>query len=80
MASQVPRQIKTTIGLNLKAARDAQGLTQREVAHALGIDSFQVSRWELGKVRPSDETLVRLAEVLGLDYAEFFSPPMEEAA
>jgi transcriptional regulator with XRE-family HTH domain len=80
MASQVPRQIKTTIGRNLKAARDERGLTQREVAHALGIDAFQVSRWELGKVRPSDETLIRLADVLGLDYVSFFSPPMEEAA
>jgi transcriptional regulator with XRE-family HTH domain len=80
MASQVPRQIKTTIGLNLRAARVSRSLTQRQLAQALDTDAFQVSRWERGAVRPSDTTLVRLGEVLGLDYAEFFSPPMEEAA
>lgn len=79
MASQAPRQIKTTIGLNLKAARQTRGLTQREVAKALDTDAFQVSRWERGAVRPSDATLVRLGDVLGLDYPSFFISDQEAA-
>jgi transcriptional regulator with XRE-family HTH domain len=80
MASQAPRQLKTRIGLNIKAGRKAKGLTQRELAQALETDAFQVSRWELGKVRPTDSTLVRIADELGLDFATFFAPPMEDAA
>ena len=80
MPSQAPRQIKTTIGLNIQAARKAKHLTQRELAQALDTDAFQVSRWELGKVRPADETLLRLGDALGLDYAEFFIEPEREAA
>ena len=77
MASQAPRQIKTTIGLNLKAARKAKGLTQRELAQAVDTDAFQVSRWERGSVRPTDSTLVRLGQELDVDYGWFFT---QEAA
>lgn len=79
MASQAPKQIKTTIGLNIKAGREAKGLTQRQLAEALDTDPFQVSRWERGKVRPHDWTLVEIADVLAVDYAAFFTP-IEEAA
>jgi transcriptional regulator with XRE-family HTH domain len=72
MPSQAPRQIKTTIGQNLSAARRAKHLTQRELARVLDTDAFQVSRWERGIVRPGDSTLARLAEALGVDYVWFF--------
>jgi transcriptional regulator with XRE-family HTH domain len=80
MPSQAPRQIKTIIGLNLSAARQARGLTQRELAQALDTDAFQVSRWERGTNRPSDVTLMRLAEALGVEYVSFFIDPAEKAA
>lgn len=80
MPRQGTRQIKTIIGLNLRAARQSKRLTQRELAQLLDTDAFQVSRWERGTVRPSDATLVRLGEALGVDYAEFFVPRMEKAA
>lgn len=69
MKRQAATQLKTTIGLNLRAARTAQHLTQRELAQALDTDAFQVSRWEVGRIRPSDATLIRMAEVLGVEYA-----------
>lgn len=80
MASQAPRQIKTIVGLNLRAARKAKQLTQRDLAQLLDTDAFQVSRWERGVVRPGDATLVRLGEALGMDYASFFTEPQREAA
>lgn len=73
MSRQGSPQIKTIVGLNLRAARDAKRLTQREVAEAIGTEGFQVSRWEKGRVRPSDATLIRLAEALDVsDWTWFF--------
>lgn len=66
MSRQATPQIKTTVGLNIRAARDAKHLTQRQVAEAIGTEGFQVSRWEKGRVRPSDMTLIRLAEALDI--------------
>ena len=44
--------------------RRSVGLTQEELAHALGITVGTVSRWEKGRFRPS-----RLARTLLLDFA-----------
>lgn len=80
MPSQAPRQIKTIIGQNLGAARKAKRLTQRQLAQALDTDAFQVSRWERGIVRPTDTTLVRLAEALGVEFVWFFTEHETKAA
>lgn len=72
MSRQGTPQIKTIVGRNLRAARDAKGLTQREVAQAIGTEGFQVSRWEKGRVRPNDVTLARLAEALDVEFVWFF--------
>lgn len=79
MKRQAAPQLKTTIGLNLRSARTAKHLTQREVAQALDTDAFQISRWEVGRIRPSDATLIRLADVLDVDYAWLLTP-QEQAA
>lgn len=73
MPSQAPRQIKTIIGQNLSAARQAKGLTQRELANAIDTDPFQVSRWERGTNRPADATLARLADALDIEFVQFFN-------
>lgn len=80
MSRQAPRHIPTIIGTNLKTVRLQRGLMQRDIARALDIDSFQVSRWERGKHRPSDETLFALADVLEVDVATFFAETSGELA
>jgi transcriptional regulator with XRE-family HTH domain len=80
MPSQVPRQIKTTVGLNLQEARRAKRLTQRNLAQLIDTDAFQVSRWERGAIRPTDATLVRLAEALDVEFAWFFTEREPKAA
>jgi transcriptional regulator with XRE-family HTH domain len=80
MPSQAPRQIKTTVGLNLSVARRAKRLTPRELAQLIDTDAFQVSRWERGVVRPTDVTLARLAEALGVEFAWFFTDHGTRAA
>lgn len=76
MASQVSRQI----GANIRKARKAAGLTQRQLAERIGTDSFQVSRWERGANRPQYETLAALAAALGLTPTAFYAEPDEAAA
>lgn len=43
------------------SAREKAGLTQDEVAKALGIDQSAVSQWETGKTAPRAGLLVKLA-------------------
>lgn len=52
MSTQIRHQILATVGANLKAARDARGMTQKEVGDALGVTNRDVSRWENGRVEP----------------------------
>lgn len=58
------RHIRTIVGDNVKAAREAAGLTQRQLAERLDIDAMSVSRWERGVVLPSVESVASLAQVL----------------
>jgi len=54
----------------LKAARKARKLTQLKVAELIGVTSSSVTQWETGKTVPTDENLLRLAEVYGLTVEE----------
>jgi transcriptional regulator with XRE-family HTH domain len=53
------------IGANLRALRQAAGLTQEQLAHASGVHMTEVSRIEAGKRDPRISTLLRLARALG---------------
>ncbi len=52
------------LGGVIRYLRQQLGMTQEELAQALGITVGTVSRWEKGRFRPS-----RLARVLILDFA-----------
>ena len=54
------------LGRILKAARQARGMSQLEVAHAVGIDPAHVTYLEADQRHPSLPVLSRLVEVLGL--------------
>lgn len=64
MTSGATRQLATTIGSNLRAARADLGLTQREVGAAVEASEMQVSKWERGQHRPSPGYEMRLADFL----------------
>lgn len=55
---------------NIKARRKALGLTQKEVADALGINSVNVSDWERGKGMPEASRLPALAKRLETSVSE----------
>ena len=52
--------------LNIKDIRTRKGLTQSEVASALGVSSVVYSRYENGKRQPSIDTLVQMADIFGV--------------
>ena len=64
MDTQVRYQVLTTVGRNLKAARTARGLTQKQVGDELGVTNRDVSRWENGKVEPGAYNRHMLGELL----------------
>jgi transcriptional regulator with XRE-family HTH domain len=59
----VAREETPTVGARLRAARRGAGLTQKQLAQALGVDSITVSRWERGVTSPSLPRLGRIAEL-----------------
>lgn len=64
MTISARRHIASTIGSNIRARREALGMTQRDLAKKLDTNEMAISRWELGKHRPSAEHEVKLADAL----------------
>jgi transcriptional regulator with XRE-family HTH domain len=58
-----------TLGGELRARREAAGLTRAGLAGAAGTRPVLVGRWERGEALPTPEQVARLAEVLELDPA-----------
>lgn len=52
--------------MNIKDIRIRKGLTQSEVASALGVSSVVYSRYENGKRQPSIDTLIQMADIFGV--------------
>ena len=61
-----------TFGQVIRERRRQLDLTQEEVARRIKTSTPYVGHLESGKRHPSDETLKRVAEVLGLDRRELF--------
>ena len=53
------------LGERVRFARRGAGLTQKQFAEALGVESITVSRWERGVTTPSLWRLQRVAELTG---------------
>ena len=51
----------------IRAVRIAAGMTQQQLADALGVAQQSVTRWETGEREPRVSTLKRIAAVLGCD-------------
>jgi len=53
------------LGLQYIEARQARGLTQRQLSEITGVTQADISRIERGAGNPTEATLQRLAEALG---------------
>ena len=56
---------KLDIGMKLKLARVAAGMSQKELAEKLGISYGMITRYESGFMNPSYKVLTSFGEILG---------------
>lgn len=56
-----------TLGELLKAARTAKGMTQKQVAEAVGIQLNHYQHFEYSKRVPSTENMIKLIKTLDLN-------------
>jgi len=63
-------EIRETFARNLRRMRQAQGLSQEELAYKAEIDRTYVSSLERAVYSPSIEVVDKLAKALGTDAAE----------
>jgi transcriptional regulator with XRE-family HTH domain len=59
-------QAAMPLGERIRQLRKEAGLSQAELADKIGADPGRVSRYEAGRITPSAEALVRLAETLNI--------------
>lgn len=59
------------IGSNIHMVRVAAGISQTELANRVGSNKSAISRYENGLQKPSLDTLMRVADALGVDVVDF---------
>lgn len=59
-----------TFGENLKKERQLAGLTQGDLAQAIGVKQQQVSQWECDKVEPTLYNIIAIVRVLGITFED----------
>lgn len=59
-----PRPNRNTSNSPIAQRRIALGMTQKQLAEAVGCSPKDICRWELGKCEPRINSLLRLAEAL----------------
>lgn len=59
-----------TTGQRIRAARKAANMTQAELAQKLGIPFQSISQWERDIRNPKKETLIRIADALGVSISD----------
>ena len=63
------------MGGRLRTARRTAGLTQKQLAEQLGVESITVSRWERGVTTPSLPRLRRIAELTETTVSDLVRAP-----
>lgn len=53
-----------SISENIKSARKNAGLTQKQLADAIGVYQKDISRWEKGERTPAAESIKELCQTL----------------
>jgi transcriptional regulator with XRE-family HTH domain len=68
-------KLREVLAQNLKAFRQAQGLSQEELAHRAGIDRTYVSSLERCVYGATIDVIERVAAVFGVDPVELLKRP-----
>lgn len=62
-----------TFGSRLRYARNAKGLTQQQLADALGINRVNISTWESDATKPEAAKIPAIVQMLGIEETWLFS-------
>lgn len=68
-------EIREVLALNLKALRQAKGMSQEELAHRAGIDRTYVSSLERSIYNASIDVVDRLAGAFDMEAADLLKRP-----
>lgn len=63
--------IRETIRLNIVKKRNELGMTQTDLANAVGLKKNTVGSWEQGYSTPDIDTIVVLLKIFNMDFYEF---------
>ena len=72
MASRGPDAVDKLVGRNIRVLRLAKGLSQTELADALGVTFQQVQKYEKGTNRVGSGRLLKISAILGVKITDFF--------
>jgi transcriptional regulator with XRE-family HTH domain len=72
MAPKGPDPVDRLVGRNIRIFRLQKGLSQTELADALGLTFQQVQKYEKGTNRVGSGRLLKIASVLGLEVTALF--------
>ncbi len=64
--------------MNLREKRIEKGITQKQLAIAVGKRQSSITRFERGLNRPKPATAKKIAAVLGFDWTEFYKEEDED--
>jgi len=67
LARQAVFERAYSIANQVMTLRQKQGLTQKQLAKLCGVAQSEISRIERGAIRPTEPTLVKIADALGAD-------------
>jgi len=65
----LPRRTNDSL---IAQARLAKGLTQAQLAEAIGVKPTQIANWEQGTRKPKVGALMKIADALGIDWTTLF--------
>lgn len=63
---------KQRLGLRISRLREAKDLSQKQLALVLELDRVTLNKIESGTANPTFETLIRIANGLGVEVEELF--------
>ncbi|MGV3580084.1 helix-turn-helix domain-containing protein [Brevundimonas sp.] len=64
---------QAVVGANVKALRQAKGLTQEKLAFAADLDLTYIGGIERGRRNPSLSVMVRIADALGCELSDLIN-------
>lgn len=63
-------KVAVAFGATLREARTQRGMAQEALAHLAGLDRTYISTLELGRNNPRLDTMLAIADALGIELAD----------